>query len=136
VGYLKDGRIITASLDKTIKVWSPEGGLKATFTGHQADYLTCAAVARSGTLLASGGFDKTARLWDADSGSIAVFTGHEGAVQSVSLSSDSKTVASGSSDRTIRLWDVETKAPRKVISGHNATVEALAFSPTANLLAS
>src|SRR5262245_65478401 len=58
VGYLKDGRIVTASVDKSLKIWSAEGALKSTLTGHQADYLTSAAVARSGTLLASGGFDK------------------------------------------------------------------------------
>jgi len=136
VGYLKDGRIVTASLDKSLKIWSAEGGLKSTLTGHQADYLTCAAVARSGTLLASGGFDKTVRLWDADSGSLAVLTGHEAAVQTVAISADATLVASGGSDRSIRLWDVESKGMRQVLSGHNAVVEAVAFSPADKVIAS
>ena len=62
VDFLKDGRMATASLDKTLKLWSAEGELKTTFAGHQ-DYLSCAALSRSGTLLASGAFDKTVRLW-------------------------------------------------------------------------
>ena len=64
VGFLADGRIVTAGLDKTLKVWPADGGAAtATFSGHQ-DYLTCAAVARAGTLLVSGSFDKTVRLWE------------------------------------------------------------------------
>src|SRR6185295_10033897 len=39
VGYLKDNRIVTASLDKSLKVWSADGVLEATLAGHQ-DYLT------------------------------------------------------------------------------------------------
>ena len=78
VGYLADGRIVTASLDRTLKCWPAEGGAaSATFSGHQ-DYLSCAAVARTGTLLASGGFDKTVRLWDAQTNlAVAVLTGHD-----------------------------------------------------------
>src|SRR5262249_44554090 len=46
VDFLKDGRMATASLDKTLKLWSAEGELKTTFAGHQ-DYLSCAALARN-----------------------------------------------------------------------------------------
>src|SRR5215831_13023865 len=81
VGYLKDGRIVTASLDKTLKVWSAEGAVKATLNGH-TDYLSCAAVPRHGSLIASGGFDKTVRLWDADAGGpVGVLIGHEAGIQ-------------------------------------------------------
>src|SRR6516165_10682968 len=55
VGFLPDGTIATASLDRSLKLWSAEGKAMQTFTGHQ-DYLSCAALSNSGTLLASGGF--------------------------------------------------------------------------------
>jgi WD40 repeat protein len=135
VGYLKDGRIVTASLDKSLKVWSAEGAVKTTFTGH-TDYLTSAAVARSGTRMVSGAFDKSVRLWDADTGGLAVLTGHEAAVQCVALSADGAAAASGSSDRTVRLWDLESKQLRSVMTGHNAIVEAVAFSPAEKIIAS
>src|SRR5262245_49359886 len=51
VGYLKDGRIVTASLDKSLRVWTADGAVVATLAGH-SDYLTCAAVARTGTRFA------------------------------------------------------------------------------------
>src|SRR5687768_13125017 len=60
VDYLRDGRIVTASLDKSLKVWTADGKLETTLAGH-SDYLSCAAVPRSGTLLASGGLDNAVR---------------------------------------------------------------------------
>jgi WD40 repeat protein len=136
VGYLKDGRLVTASLDKTLKVWSPEGALKATLAGH-ADYLSCAAVPRSGTLCASGGFDKTVRVWDADAGgAVAVLTGHEAAVQAVTFSADAATIVSGGNDRSVRLWDIAAKKGGAVLTGHNAVVEAVSCSPKDELIAS
>ena len=136
VGYLKDNRIVTASLDKSLKIWSADGVLEATLAGHQ-DYLTCAAISRSGSIAASGSFDKTVRLWDANArGGIGILTGHEAAVQAVALSPDGSLVVSGGSDRSLRLWDVESRKLRIVMTGHNATIEAVAFSPQGDLIAS
>ncbi len=105
-------------------------------TRHQ-DYLTSAAVARTGTIAASGSFDKTVRLWDASAkGGIGVLTGHEAAVQAVALSPDGSLVASGGSDRSLRLWEVESRKLRVAMTGHNATIEAIAFSPQGDLIAS
>ena len=130
VGYLSDGRIVTGSLDRTLRVWSADGNsVLTTFTGHQ-DYLTCAAVARSGTLLASAGFDKTVRLWDAQTElAAAVFTGHTENIQCVAINRDGKTIASGGDDQSIRLWSVDSQSLLKVVMGHSKGVEGLAFSP-------
>src|SRR5262249_54688147 len=136
VDFLKDGRMATASLDKTLKLWSAEGELKTTFAGHQ-DYLSCAAVSRNGALLASGAFDKTVRLWSVEAGTqLAVLTGHEANVQTVAFSPDSSIVASGSDDNSIRLWSCESKTLLKTLAGHSAAVEAIASSPKEHLFAS
>ena len=65
VGYLPDGRLVSASLDKSLRVWRPDGTLQRTLPGH-AEYLTCVAVAPEGGGIVSGGFDRQIRLWNAD----------------------------------------------------------------------
>lgn len=136
VDFLKDGRVVTASLDGTLKVWSADGKLQGTLSGHQG-YLTCAAISHSGTLLASGGMDKSVRLWDAQTDTaVAVFTGHEDAVQSVALAPDDRLAASAGDDNSIRIWEVEGKKLERAFPAHSAAVEAVVFAPKGDLIAS
>ena len=52
VGFLSDDRMVTASLDRTLKIWAADATTPTTtLSGHQ-DYLACAAVSRTGPLLA------------------------------------------------------------------------------------
>ncbi|WP_422730895.1 WD40 repeat domain-containing protein, partial [Nostoc cycadae] len=62
--------------------------------------------------------------------------GHSDSVQSVSFSSDGKTLASGSNDKTITLWNVETGKKISTFTGHSSTVVSVSFSPDGRLLAS
>jgi WD40 repeat protein len=136
VEFLKDGRLVTASLDKTLRLWSTEGEPRTSYAGH-TDYLACAAVSRSGALLAAGGFDKTVRLWGIDSPApIAVLTGHDNTVQTVAFSPDGAHLASGGDDNSIRLWGVESKSLVRTLLGHTAAVESVVFSPKEDLIAS
>ena len=135
VEFLKEGRIVTASLDKTIRIWSPEGVVKATLAGH-AEYLTCAAVSRSGTLLASGGLDNSVRLWNLTSESaMGDFPGTM-AVQTVAFSNDGTILAAGGDDQAIRFWNVDEKQFLRSVPAHSGNVEALVFSPKEKLLVS
>lgn len=136
VEFLKDGRIVSAGLDRNVRIWSAEGESKMIFAGHQ-QYLACAAVTRSGSLIASGGFDATVRLYDPQAGVAgAVLNGHEGNVQALAFSGDGSVLASGGDDLSIRLWDMETKTLKAKWPGHSATVEALAWSPKDDRLVS
>src|SRR5205085_11585207 len=58
-------RLVTASVDKTIKVWDLKtGGLTSTLTGHGGPVLSV-AVNPVGLLIASGSADGTIKLGDA-----------------------------------------------------------------------
>ncbi len=61
---------------------------------------------------------------------------HTGAVSSVALSSDGKTLASGSYDNTIKLWDVATGKLLQTLSGHSSWVLSVAWSSDGKTLAS
>jgi WD40 repeat protein len=136
VDYLNDGRIVTASLDRSLRIFSATGTLETTLGAHE-QYLTCGAVARTQALLASGGWDKTVRLWDAATATpLSVLEGHDATVQTVAFSPDGATLASGGDDASIRLWNVESKSLVRTLLGHTGTAEALAFSPRADLLVS
>lgn len=101
---MRDGRLVSGSRDRTIRLWDPSGVQPPqTLEGHM-DWVTSLAVLADGRL-ASGAGDRTIRLWDA-SGSRPPHTleGHTSWVTSLAVLPDGR-LASGSGDRTIRLWD-------------------------------
>ncbi|KAB0241844.1 hypothetical protein EZJ55_16060 [Microcystis aeruginosa EAWAG127a] len=62
--------------------------------------------------------------------------GHNGSVNSVSFSSDGKTLVSGSRDKTIKLWNVETGKEIRTLKGHDSYVLSVNFSPDGKTLVS
>lgn len=62
------GTLMSASYDRTIKLWSPRNGrLLATLEGHTAEP-GFAAFSPDGTKLLTGAWDNTARIWDTRTG--------------------------------------------------------------------
>ncbi len=68
VAFLPDGkRVLSASADKTIKLWNTNGTLLKTFSGHRAK-INSIAISPDGQKILSGGADQTIRLWDLEQG--------------------------------------------------------------------
>ena len=60
--------IVSASWDKTLKIWDVElGTCKATLEGH-SDLVWSVAWRFDGKLLASGSYDKTVKIWNPSAG--------------------------------------------------------------------
>jgi len=106
--FSPDGaRVVTASDDKTARIWDVATGKAiAVLSGH-SQVVTSAAFSPDGERVVTASEDNTARLWDAKTGAaIAVLRGHSSAVRSPAFSPDGARVVTASWDRTARIWDV------------------------------
>ena len=79
---LHDGEIVSASGDRTVKIWDvTTGSLKKTFNGHQKGI---ACVQFDGRRVVSGSSDETVRIFDsATTAEVACLRGHSNLVRTV-----------------------------------------------------
>ena len=126
VGYSRDGRIVTAGVDRTVRVWGPRGSPTVVLRGHD-DEVTTAIFTDDGTRVLSSSIDGTVRLWDARGGeALAVLQSGGGEVYDVALSSDGRIATLGEGE-VIRVFECE-------VCGNLDEVRALARSRIARPL--
>ena len=124
------GRIVTASYDKTARIWDAATGKTLTvLRGHQ-DWVMSAAFSPDGKRIVTASRDRTVRIWDAASGQqLTVLSGHQDVVVSGAFSPDGTRIVTASYDKTARVWDAATGQQLAVLSGHDGGVWKAAFSP-------
>ncbi|KAE9403797.1 WD40 repeat-like protein, partial [Gymnopus androsaceus JB14] len=134
VVFSPDGhKIVSGSVDKTIRIWDSNTGkqLGNPLEGHD-DRVYSVAFSHDGQKIVSGSYDKTIRVWDSNTGKQLgdPLEGHAAGVFSVALSPDGQKIVSGSVDKTIRIWDSNTgKQLGDPLEGHDDSVSSVAFSP-------
>jgi WD40 repeat protein len=114
------GRILTASADKTARLWGRDGNSLATLQGHTSAVFT-AVFAPDGDRILTASADNTARLWDRDGKSLATLQGHTNTVISAVFAPDRDRILTASWDNTARLWDRDGK-PLATLHGHTREV--------------
>ncbi|NEQ77807.1 MAG: hypothetical protein F6K23_35205 [Okeania sp. SIO2C9] len=135
VTFSPDGEIIvTASFDKTVKLWSRYGKLLQTMTGHE-DVVIGVAFSPDGETIATASRDKTVKLWSRHGKLLQTMTGHEEMVIGVAFSPDGETIASVSADNTVKLWSCYGKL-LQTMTGHESYIMGVAFSPDGKIIAS
>lgn len=128
--FSPDGqRILTASRDRTARVWSASSGqLLATLAGH-TDVVWSAAFSGDGHHIVTGSWDNTARVWSATNWQpLATLKGHTGPVKSAAFSPDGQRVVTASEDKTARVWNISGRQ-LAILQGHTGPVSSAVFSP-------
>ncbi len=98
VSVTHDGKIVSGSDDKSVRVWDMEGEELARCWGHEAPvYSVC--VITDGKIV-SGSDDRTVRVWNMQGNQ----RGHENEVNSLYVTHNGKIVSA--SDLTICVWDM------------------------------
>ncbi len=108
--YSPDGqRVVSASWDKTLKVWNAHTGQELlTLIGH-TDRVNGCAYSPDGKRIVSASIDHTLKVWDSQSGQeLFSLLGHTDKVTSCAYSPDGQQIVSTSDDDTIRVWNAQT----------------------------
>ncbi len=132
--------LLAVSPDRyAIRVWNIEEetwqySLFTSFTGA----VTQIVFSPDGGVLASGHYDGTIRIWDMRTGTEILTIPTGAVVESLAFSADSRLLASGGSfeDNLVRIWDAGNGELLRELTGHQAGVVKLLFSPNSQLLVS
>lgn len=136
----ENGTLFSAGEDRRIIRWSvPDGQKRKEWESPGSFYAL--AISPNGKMLASAGYGKSVNLWSTETGGLI------GPLESdtdmieiysrngLAFSPDGRSLAGVSADGIIRFWDVETFELRRKAMWHGGGIEAIAFSPRGDLVA-
>jgi len=131
VTVMADGsRVISASSDKTLKVWDLETGQELqTLKGH-TNLVRAVVVMPDRSRAISASHDKTLKVWDMETGEeLQTLKGHTDSVYAVAVMPDGSRAISASHDKTLKVWDMESGEELQTLKGHTNSVYAVAVTP-------
>ncbi|MCI0536854.1 MAG: protein kinase [Verrucomicrobiales bacterium] len=122
-------RVVTASSDRTARVWNAETGHPITPPLQHAAAVRYAAFSPDGSRVLTASADHTACVWDARSGQQLLDSiRHDGSVEQALFTPDGERIVTASEDGTARIWDVRDGHPIGESLRHWSAVDCLALS--------
>ena len=122
--------LITASQDKTIKIWDTiTGQLLRTLTGHKRGVWSISCTFSQEMLLVSGSADRTVKIWrlSDDFACIKTFEGHSNSILRVGFINSGLQVISAGSDGLMKIWDLRRNECLVTLDEHSDRIWALAI---------
>lgn len=138
----KGYEILTAAMDKKVRLWTQQGSLLRTFSlpNVDFDFIARATLSPDHTWLAAvTGFSTVAPrasdgyIWNIVSGQPPIaLAGHEQNITQVCFSPDGKQLLTASEDGSARLWTLKGNALR-TLKDHTGAVSVAFFLPNGNI---
>jgi WD40 repeat protein len=127
-----DGQlIVTVSLDRIVRLWSPTGRLLAALPGHQG-YAEALAFAPNGKVFASGGDEVI--LWSRTGEKLGTVAGFSNGAAVLAFSPDSHLLFCGDGAGSVHVFDLQSKKTRHM-KLQDGRITALAVHPSGELFA-
>ncbi|NJK69466.1 MAG: hypothetical protein HC941_25720 [Microcoleus sp. SU_5_3] len=126
--------LVTASDDRTLKIWHKNGNLKAVLKGHTAP-ITSVNFSPDSQMLLSVSEDSTVKLWQVDGKLIQTFKVDSDKVTGVSFSQNDRIIASVINEGNASLQNLNDRQ-RLSLSQDRCLVTKASFSPDGKILAS
>jgi len=130
VAITPDGKtVISASSDKTLRVWDLETGkCRRILRGHAGNVVGVVSTSDSKHAI-SCSWDRTMKIWSLEGGDcIATFdnVGYSG--WRVAISADGETVVTGSDGNAAGVWDFQAGERLRTLNGHKSVIRGVAIS--------
>jgi WD40 repeat protein/serine/threonine protein kinase len=129
-------RVVTASDDRTARVWDAATGRPLSPPLPHDHEVNVAAFSPDGTRVITASDDRTARIWEVATGRLVTPPlVHKNEVNAASFDHGGTRVVTASGDFTARVWDATTGRPLTPPITHGGEVHMAAFSPDGSRIA-
>lgn len=137
VSFNADGsRLLTAGLDKTVRVWTVGDGKAVLTLKDHSDAVNACAFAPDGNFYTASS-DRTVRFFNGQTGkSIRTFTGHSLPVLAIAVAPDGKSALSAGEEPALRWWNLQAGTTLRNQGGHGVACHEVRFSRDGRFLVS
>ncbi|MEM7031227.1 MAG: hypothetical protein AAF629_16815 [Chloroflexota bacterium] len=114
-------RILTASRDRTVRVWDAESGKELLQLVGPVGFVSQAIWNSDGSRILTAGEDGTARVWDARTGAelLQLSTEFLDSVFQAIWNRDESRILTASEEETARVWDAESGKELLILARHS-----------------